>query len=470
MGLSRFWLLAASLLVASLWLLYALTASDPVLGESSARAALGIAASVASVALAVGALGTAILSFAPGVWGPSPNGFQRVVVYGLLACVAGYLTLRYFGYQLSAILTTSAIATAAIALALQPTLGSMIAGMAIHTDRNLHVGDGVMLDGEPVQVIAMSWRVVVGRRADGRITVIPNSKLSDATIEILPRNAALRREILFSAPATESPQRVCDLVRELVADFSTIDGGLPIMVAPLDVGLKDSARFRVSYHVRPWWQAAMVEGEIGRRIWYLFQRHGIIATPASGALSVSEIEGLLPRAPAERIAKEARLLLFAPDERLILPNDCAGSRFLLLRGDAVFFGNFNLDSEIEAIGAPLWVQKPGRIAAIRRVAEALAGVIGPYAELAVNRAAETAPDFEQLCRAVALEIDDAGQRNAFLEKVLPDQVSRVAPGSLLETHRDASGDLVCRFGLRAASEVAILAIPPGIIPERLLAS
>jgi len=485
MGLppSRLRLLAGAVFVACLWLLYALTSTDPVLGEGSARMTINAAAVIASAGFVVALLGTAVLTFVPGI-GSASTGFQRVIVYGLLACAAAYFTLYHFGYQLGAVLTTSAIATAAVALALQPTLGSMIAGMAIHTDRNLRIGDGVILDAEPVRIISMSWRVVVGRRPDGRIMVIPNAKLSDNTIEILPRGAALCRQTLFSAPATESPQYICDLVRELVADFSSIDSGQPITVAPLEVALKDAARFRISYWVRPWWDAAIVEGEIERRIWYLFQRHGLVAAPAGLATDAEnpatplqrysgEITRLLLGPPAQaatlanRIARDGRLLLFAPDERLVMPKWCDGHQFLLLRGDAVYRTNFDLVSEIEAIRAPLWVQQPGRVAAIRRVAEALTAVIGPYAELAVRRAAETTSDFEELCRSVALEIDDAGKREAFLEAVLPEQNLRVAPGTLLETHHDASGNLICRFGLRAATEVAILAMPPGAIPERL---
>jgi len=246
----------------------------------------------------------------------------------------------------------------------------------------------------------------------------------------------------------------------------------------------DAAPFRVSYWVRPWWDAAIVEGEIARRIWYLFQRHGLIAAPDGLSIDAenrptplqryrAEITRLIAGPPAqaaalaERIASDGRLLLFAPDERLVMPKWSDGHQFLLLRGDAVYRSNFDLVSEIEAIRAPLWVQQPGRVAAIRRVAAALTAVIGPYAELAVRRAAETTSDFEQLCRSVAIEIDDAGKREAFLQSVLPEQNLRVAPGTLLETHYDASGNLVCRFGLRAASEVAVLAMPRVTIPQML---
>jgi small-conductance mechanosensitive channel len=479
---SRFWLLAAAVLVACLWLLYALTSADPVLGEGSARAAIDGVATIASAALIVALLGTAVLTFTPG-GSASPTGFQRVVVYGLLTAAAAYFTLHHFGYQLEAIFTTSAIATAAIALALQPTLGSMIAGMAIQTDRILHVGDGVIMDGEPVRIVSMSWRVVVGRRPDGRIMVIPNAKLSDNMIEILPRDAALCRQTLFSAPASGSPQHICDLVREMVADFSSIDSEQPITVAPLEVGSKDPARFRISYWVRPWWEAAMVEGEIVRRIWYLFQRHGLTAAPAGSnaenpvaSLQAygAEVAQLVSASPAQaaelvkRIGESGRLLLFAPDERLVMPKWSEAHQFLLLRGDVVYRPNFDLMSQSEAIRAPLWVQQPGRVAAIRRLAAALTAAIGPYADLAVQRAAERTSDFEDLCRDVAIEIDGAAKRQSFLDAFLPEQSVRVTPGTVLETRRDASGDVVCRFGLKAASEVEVLVLPRGTIPERLL--
>jgi small-conductance mechanosensitive channel len=87
------------------------------------------------------------------------------VVYGILAIGGLAGVFVYFGVDLTTVITTSAVFTAAAGLALQPTLGGIIAGMIVHRDRIVHTGDAILIDNEPVEVVSLGWRSVVALQA-----------------------------------------------------------------------------------------------------------------------------------------------------------------------------------------------------------------------------------------------------------------------------------------------------------------
>jgi small-conductance mechanosensitive channel len=485
---SRNALLSALILVALLWAVALVTESDPVLGVGLAHTVLKAAAIVATAVLAVMLAGKLILSMAASLTGSPATGFQRVIVYALLTFAASFATLRYFGLDLTAVLTTSAIVTAAVGFAMQPTLSSMIAGLALHADRAVHVGDCVLLDNEAVRIESMNWRAAIGRRADGQLLVIPNSKLTEGSTQVLRSSDAHRAEFSFFGPLDHPPQQVCDLTRELVSDLALVDKNKPIAVAPLSFEPdKESIRFRIHYWTRSYFDRTLIEGEIVRRIWYSFQRNRIaFPHPTACALSATaqgnldaKLQDPKELAPdiarilaagfspevAEGIAKESRVLLYAPDERLIMPEWSDGWHYILLRGEAYEVPEFDLTPEIASARLELAVERPGPTAAITRLADELSLIIGPYAKLAVTRAGDRTQTYEQLCREVAREIEEPRMRERFLQKMLQAKPRTSPPGTIIAARRNASGQLASEPSLRASGEVALLALPAGLLEQ-----
>jgi hypothetical protein len=296
-----------------------------------------------------------------------------------------------------------------------------------------------------------------------------------------------RAEFSFVGPIDHPPQQICDLVGELVSDLALVDKTNPVAVAPVAFEPdKDSARFRIQYWTRGYFDRCLVEGEIVRRIWYAFQRNRIaFPHPTACALSASAQESLsrklesaealapdigriLPQysaGAAEGIAKESRLLLFAPDERLIMPEWSDGWRYLLLRGEAFEVPEFDLTPELAGAESRLAVERLGPTAAITRLADELSLIIGPYAKLAVMRAGDRTQSYEELAREVAKEIDHPSSRERFLEKVLRAGGRTWRPGVTIPARRNASGQLASEPSLRAVGEVALLAMPAGLLEQ-----
>jgi small-conductance mechanosensitive channel len=471
------WLLTwLGVTAAALWIADAFIGRDPVLGQGLARQALSDAAVVVSAALVVVAGAELILSRALRASGGTPTAFMRAAVYAVLTFIASFLTLRWFGLDVRTVIATSAIATAAVGFALQPTLGGVIAGLALHLDRVVRVGDGVLHEGEWVEITSLGWRAVTGMTSSGRKVVLPNARLSDAVTQVAPFDRATQAELFFLASDEIRPDLISDLVCEMMTDLPLVDEALPILVAPVAQAPRRRAlRYRVKYWIRRYAQADDVQAEAHRRLWYLFQRHrlpwlatgwpGETASPPRG-LSDTEVEALIGGLPGDldarargRLREAGELLLFAADEYLVAPPRTEGMAFVVLQGEAVAREAIEI---IDEAAAQSDLYHLGRTAAVRRIGQALARYIGPYAEFAVSLAAKTAPNIGALCETVAREIDDESERAAFLAEVRPRAPSHIGAGAWLTARRDAAGALICGGGLRARRETALLALPQPI--------
>jgi small-conductance mechanosensitive channel len=465
--------LGTALLCILLWLFAAATADSPVLGVGSIRTAI-IAAAVVFTSLAIVLGGSwLILTFSTTRRsGVAPTGLHRVLVHAVVTLVVAYLVLNYFGFDVRALLTTSAIATAALGFAMQPTLGSMISGIALSSDRTLRVGDGILRGGEAMRVEAMNWRNVVASKADGTMLVLPNAKLSDAELEILPHDRSVRAEIIVKLPAAEPPQHVAVLAQELIGDSPLIDRTRPVSASPMEWEADGTfTRYRIRYWVRRYRDLGQAEADGFRRLWYGFQRHHIgLADPPTAVRGCmpAELAALLKTSlpelqddAAQRLAEAGECLIYAPGERLVMPDRTEGWRFVLLRGEAEPRGEVpQLASSAGTSGIDL--QRDGRVVAVHRIAGELAKRIGPYAEYAVTRAARTSTDLDELCREVALEIPEGPARTGFLDDMQPDSTATFGPGFRFSARRDAVGTLVCDQWLQAKDEVLVLAVPPSL--------
>jgi len=107
---------------------------------------------------------------------------RRVAI--LLVYVGGLLVLLdYLGIAITPIVASLGIGGLAVALALQPTLGNFFAGTQIISDRVVHVGDYIELDGGARGFVTdIGWRSTRIRTVYNNLVIIPNSHLADSII------------------------------------------------------------------------------------------------------------------------------------------------------------------------------------------------------------------------------------------------------------------------------------------------
>ena len=103
----------------------------------------------------------------------------NLVVYA----VALILILDRLGVEISPLIAGLGIGGLAIALAVQPSLASFLAGTYVQADGVIKKGDFIELDsGQAGYVEEIGWRTTKVRHWQGNLIVLPNSRLADAIV------------------------------------------------------------------------------------------------------------------------------------------------------------------------------------------------------------------------------------------------------------------------------------------------
>jgi small-conductance mechanosensitive channel/CRP-like cAMP-binding protein len=304
---------------------------------------------------------------------PSPftrlsRGLLRVAVMLGVA----FLLIKYqLGFNISVLLTSTAIVTGVIGFAMQGVLGNLLAGMSLHASHSLSVGDWIEVDGTIGRVILVNWRETRLRTVGGHIVIVPNSKLADQTLRNFSSPTNLRRhEIPVAASYGDAPGDVMDALLEAAQSIPMVEKH-PAPDAYV-TGFKD---FCIEYVLLFWSkqyeQYIIIEGHVMRMIWYKFMRRGIeIPFPMSGRLLgnfleavhaqqfekplASEIEGIvddllnsdfghklladpeghcmLSRDEVKAVARIVKRIRFTHGETLMRQNDTGESFYVLVRG------------------------------------------------------------------------------------------------------------------------------------------
>ena len=103
----------------------------------------------------------------------------RIIIFA----IGILIILQSLGISITPLLTALGVGGLAVALALQPTLSNLFAGLQIIVSKQVEVGDYIKLDsGEKGYVTDISWRNTTIRELPNNLVVVPNSKLADAII------------------------------------------------------------------------------------------------------------------------------------------------------------------------------------------------------------------------------------------------------------------------------------------------
>jgi small-conductance mechanosensitive channel/CRP-like cAMP-binding protein len=280
------------------------------------------------------------------------------VVQGLLYLAAAMLTLHAAGMEPGSLLTTSALLTAVLGLALQDTLGNLFSGLALQLGRPFDVGDWVEIDQNPShagRVVEVGWRATKILTLDDVEVIIPNGFMAKALLRNATRPTPVaRRNIAFTAAYDDPP---ADVVAAALSAVVGIDGVLS-HPAP-SVILVDYADSAIAYSLRYYTDdvpgASVLDSQVRTRLWYAFRRRGVtIPFPQRDVRVVVEDAAARARVEAEArvdalrripllaavddatledLASKAETRLYAPSERVVVEGDAGDELFALSAGE-----------------------------------------------------------------------------------------------------------------------------------------
>lgn len=107
----------------------------------------------------------------------------RQVIRLVILAVGVLLVLSNLGVEITPLLTALGVGSLAVALALQPTLANLFAGIHIAVAHPVRVGDFVQVEGE-IQgyVTDIGWRTTRIRTLSNNAIFVPNGKLSEMVV------------------------------------------------------------------------------------------------------------------------------------------------------------------------------------------------------------------------------------------------------------------------------------------------
>jgi small-conductance mechanosensitive channel/CRP-like cAMP-binding protein len=177
--------------------------------------------------------------------------------------------------DIGALMTTSAILSVVVGLALQESLSNIFSGIMLTIDHPYKAGDWIEIDGKEGKVLDSNWRSTRVLTRDDDIIYVPNSTMAKGNIVNLtdptPEHLCKRRlGIEYSAP----PNKVRNVLMNVM---SHVDG--VIKQPPPDVHVAEYSDHSIEYELRFWIidydRRVKIESEIMRSIWYHLKREGI---------------------------------------------------------------------------------------------------------------------------------------------------------------------------------------------------
>ncbi len=266
--------------------------------------------------------------------------------------------------DIGAIMTTSAILSVVVGLALQESLSNVFAGIMLTIDRPYKAGDWIEIDGKEGKVLDSNWRSTRVLTRDDDIIYVPNSTMAKGNIVNLtdPTPEHLCRKkigIEYGAP----PNKVRNV---LINVMSHVDGVLK--TPPPDVHIVEYADHAVQYDLRFWIveydRRVKIESEIMRSVWYHLKREGIAIPFPIRELHIrrekpaqrpEEVIGLLRKVDFLQALKEEEVSMLAEDlshhlfgrgEAVCKQGD-PGSTFYIIKSGVIAVKVKKDDTEVE---------------------------------------------------------------------------------------------------------------------------
>jgi len=293
----------------------------------------------------------------------APPRIFRDVTQAVVYVVVLLLTLRAVGVEPSSLLTTSALLTAVIGLALQDTLGNMVSGLALQMQRPFMVGDWIQFDADARQigqVTEVNWRATTVMTSDLIEVIIPNAHLAKTAIRNYSRPSPIsRRTITVSGPYETSPRRVHDAILAAIAGTTGVVHDPAPWVQTRNFA-ESGVEYAIYFFIDNFADRDRIDGNVRDRVWYALQRGEVsipfpqrtvhlhaVSEESRGRSLQRELERrdqvlrcvdfleVLPAEAHRALAAAASVRLYAPGEIIVAQGDTSGELFIIDRGEVV---------------------------------------------------------------------------------------------------------------------------------------
>ena len=280
---------------------------------------------------------------------PVPRILRDFATLALALTVFLFALRGTLGVNLSSLLATSAMISVVLGLALQDTLGSFFAGLALQMEAPLAIGDWVQIGEHQGKVSQVSWRTVrIVSMEDDEFT-FPNSLVTRSTLVNFSRpTTAHRSAVDLRIDYRHPPNAVIAALVEALRDTPDVLADPPAHALVWE--FDDShIVYRVRYWISDYRRIHSIRGDVSARLWYGLRRAGIehaypvrvlrrespdAGPGASVSAALLNVDIFSPLTAAERdnLAVGLRRAAFGRGEEIIRQGEQGDSLFVILRG------------------------------------------------------------------------------------------------------------------------------------------
>lgn len=177
--------------------------------------------------------------------------------------------------NLASLLTTSAVITVVIGLAVQATLNNFFSGLIIQAERPFAIGDWLEFEGKEGRVVGISWKSTQLLTREQVLIYIPNSTLASSVFSNYSKPTKKKIARIFIGLEYGAPyNKVKDLILKITDQHPRI-----LKKPKVNVRLVEYGDFAITYEIRLWHQSYAYEpqlkADINQQLWYALRRHGI---------------------------------------------------------------------------------------------------------------------------------------------------------------------------------------------------
>jgi small-conductance mechanosensitive channel/CRP-like cAMP-binding protein len=297
-----------------------------------------------------------------------------VQAFGYLITAAIVLTRSEV--DVTKVFTASVLTTAVIGLALQETLGNIMAGLALQLERDLDAGDWVRIDDRVTgRIREVRWRATTVVTKNGDLVLIPNGVVARSLITNFSRPTTAHRQwITVRVHFRHPPAKVRDVVVEAVRaqSFVRTDPAPDCVLMEFN---NDACTYSCRYWMDDFQRDDSMDSAVRSAIWYALHRAGMeIPFPSMNinvtemnedraqrkvdeeysrrvdALSRVDVFRALDAEKIDRLARRMRMIIHGPGEVVLRQGDPGDSLYVLRSGSvAVRLGARGADREVATL-------------------------------------------------------------------------------------------------------------------------
>lgn len=178
---------------------------------------------------------------------PTLVGFLDNLLYVLLLMTVSISALTKLGIEATSLSAVLAAAAFAVGMAMQGSLGNLAAGVMLVFFKPFRVGDVVQIGDNLGTVVEIQIFNTIMLTLDNIRIIVPNSKITDATIENLSAERERRIDLVIGCGYNDDIKAVKQTLQEILNSHpQVLDAPAPV-VAVSELGASS-----VDFAVRPW--------------------------------------------------------------------------------------------------------------------------------------------------------------------------------------------------------------------------